>query len=119
MKLVSFLIVLHSLFYFAGAEGMIDHQAGETNEHREFVERFDSNSSETVEVSNEDASIFDEIRITAQALPFIGFVVEVFSAPYLFIEGTGIPNLYVMLFQALLGFFETASVASFIRGYDF
>jgi len=119
MKLVSFLIILHSLFYFAGSNGMIEHQAGATNEHKQFVERFDSNSTSTIDVSEQDASIFDQIRITAQAIPFIGFIVEVFSAPYVFIEGTGIPDLYVMLFQALLGFFETASIASFIRGFDF
>lgn len=119
MKLVSFLIVLHSLFYFAGTEGMISHQAGATNEHKQFVERFDSNSTDTVDVADQDASIFDQIRITAQAIPFLGFIVEVFSAPYVFIENTSVPDLYVMLFQSLLGFFETASIVSFIRGFDF
>lgn len=119
MKLVSFLIVLHSLFYFAGSSGMIQHQEGAVNEHKQFVERFDTNSTKTLDTGDTDASIFDQIRLSAQAIPFIGFIVEVFSAPYVFIEGTGIPDLYVMLFQALLGFFETASIASFIRGFDF
>lgn len=119
IKLVSFLIVLHTLFYFAGANGIVQHQAGEENQHKEFVQQFSENSTQTVETSNEDASIFDQIRITAQALPFIGFIVEIFSAPYTFISGTGLPNVFVMLFQGLLGFLETVVVASFIRGYEF
>lgn len=119
MKLVSFLIILHSVMFFAGSEGIIQHQAGATNEHKQFVEKFDENSTKVVDPGTQDASIFDNIRITAQAIPFIGFVFEVFSAPYTFIEGTGLPDLYVMMFQALLGFFETASIVSFIRGYDF
>jgi len=119
MKLVSFLIILHSVMYFAGSEGIIQHQAGQSNEHKEFVERFDENSTQVVDPGSQDASIFENIRITAQAIPFIGFIFEVFSAPYTFIEGTGLPDLYVMMFQALLGFFETAAIVSFIRGYDF
>lgn len=119
MKLVSFLIVLHSVMYFAGAEGIIQHQSGETNEHKAFVEQFDENATQTIDPGTQDASIFDNIRISAQAIPFIGFIVEIFSAPYTFIEGTGMPDFFVMMFQALLGFFETAAIVSFIRGYDF
>lgn len=119
MKLMSFLIVMHSIFFFAGESEIIQHQAGQTNEHQEFVQRFDENATKTLDTGNTDASIFDQIRLSAQSLPFIGFVVEIFSAPYVFIEGTSIPSLYVTIFQALLGFFETAAIASYIRGYDF
>lgn len=119
MKLVAFLIVFHSLAYFAGSAGMIAHQTGETNTHKEFVTTFDDNSTAQVDVQNQDASIFDQIRITAQAIPFIGFIAEMYTAPFILIESTGLPDLFVMLLEALLGFFQGASLVSFIRGYDF
>lgn len=118
-KLIGFLIVLHSLMFFAGANDIIQTQGGEENQNKQFVERFQDNSTQVVDPGDQSAGIFDQIRITAKALPFIGFMYEVFSAPYTFIEGTGLPNIFVMTFQALLGFLETVVIASYIRGYDF
>jgi hypothetical protein len=118
-KIMVFLIVLHTVFYFAGAEGMIEHQEGPENQHKQFVEQFDENTTKTVDTTETDASVFDQIRLSAEALPFIGFIVQIFSAPYTFLGSTNLPEVFIMLFQAILGFAETVAIASFIRGYDF
>lgn len=119
MKLVSFLIVFHSVAFFAGEADLIQHQSGETNQHKAFVDKFENNATETIQTGDQDASIFDQVRITAQALPFIGFVAEVYTAPFILIDNTGLPDLFVLIMKSLLGFFQAASIASFIRGYDF
>lgn len=119
MKLVAFLIVFHSLAYFAGSSGMIQHQAGEESTHKKVVTKFADNTTSTFEVSNQDASIFDQIRLSAQSIPFLGFVAEVYTAPFILIENTGIPDLYTMILEGLLGFLQGASLASFARGFDF
>jgi len=120
MKLVSFLIVLHSLIFFAGANDLIQTQSGAEQQNKEFVQKFSDNSTQAVDPGDtSEAGIFDQIRITAKALPFIGFIYEIFSAPYVFIGGTGMPQIFVMMFQGLLGFFETVVIASYIRGYNF
>lgn len=105
-KYLAFLITVHVLIFSAQANGFMANESPD-NRHEKFVKQFsDDNITEQTGLS-EDSGIVQETFSPVLAISgFINSIIGILTSPYSAIGATQLPQMFQLLFQALIGLSE-------------
>jgi hypothetical protein len=108
--------VIHTLFFFGGQAGAVPQQEGE-NPHKKYVEKFTNDSLARSAGIDEGSGIVETTfsPILAQN-SFFNKITGWLTSPYSTINATGLPPMFKLLLNALMGFFEAYTVYKAVRG---
>jgi hypothetical protein len=108
---LGFLVTLHVLLFFAGANGLITTQQGE-NPHKKVIDTFENPNdlSQKGQVSESSGIIEQTFSPVLAVSGLVNSLVGILSSPYTSIQATQLPALYQSLFTSLLGLFEIITV---------
>lgn len=115
-KYLAFLVVFHVLMFQAASGGYVDQQSPE-NQHKKFVDQFrEDNITEKAQVSGDSGIIQDTFSPIVALSGFINSIIGILVSPYSAISGTGLPETFKLLIQALIGLSEMYVAYLFVRG---
>lgn len=115
-KYLAVLVVIHTLFFFAGAEGYTDQQKGD-NPHKQFTSNFRGDNATKVARVGDTSGIFDgTFRLAAKATEGFNVITGILVSPYTIWEGTGMPTMLIWLLQGVQGVIELTIIVEFLRG---
>ncbi|MFB6245922.1 MAG: hypothetical protein ABEJ03_06275 [Candidatus Nanohaloarchaea archaeon] len=118
-KYLAFLITVHTLLYFAGANGIISQQQGD-NPHKKYVNQFRGDNLTEASTVDDDSNIIDgTFGPAVKALDFIKQIGGILLSPYTVVEDSQLPKMFIWIIQGLFGLFEAVIIAQFLRGAAF
>lgn len=105
-KYLAFLITMHVLIFSAQANGFMDDKSPD-NRHEKFVDQFaEENITEQAAVNQDSGIIAETFSPIASVGGLIDSLVGILVSPYSAINATQLPQMFQMLFQALIGLSE-------------
>ncbi|MFB6180780.1 MAG: hypothetical protein ABEJ93_02795 [Candidatus Nanohalobium sp.] len=120
-KFLVFMVISHTMLFTVASAGFLPMEGG-SNPHKEYVGMFlegGAAQQQVGEAAQQDQSGFIEsVTSMAVSIPIIGDLYQIVFAPYILIDSTVVPDVFVWLIRGILGVIEFASVASFIRGVE-
>lgn len=105
-KYLAFLITVHVLIFSAQANGFMDERSPD-NRHEKFVKQFSEENITQQAAVNQDSGIISEtFSPIASVAGLIDSLIGILVSPYSAISATQLPQMFQMLFQALIGLSE-------------
>jgi len=121
-KLLIFLVVLHSLFFYAGQNQLMQQKTGD-NPHKSFVDEFQKDGSLKSSMDNStQGSLFStSISFFSPLFPVWNFVTtlwDIVVSPQSWIWGSTLPTMFQSILSAVMFILEFSMILKIIRGVN-
>jgi len=112
-----FLVFLHVLSFYAGANGYI-YQAQGQNPHQAFLNNVTGSDIKGSLSQTNSSTLSSTEDFAFKSTDFKNVVTDILLSPYNAISNTGWPTMLTLLMKILLGVLEVYAIGSFIRGVN-